>query len=118
MGRHPELPRRVAKLLEWQRGRCPACGLVFSVDVPPELDLQEARIDQVTAELITLAEVDRRQGGQHPGGFGPGRDQQTPVWWVHVTGYFRYVGMHPAGQRSSPLYETNDRIFIYDARTG
>jgi RNA-directed DNA polymerase len=38
MGRHPELPRRVTRLLEWQKGRCPACGLCFSVDDPPEVD--------------------------------------------------------------------------------
>jgi RNA-directed DNA polymerase len=38
LGSHPELPRRVARLLAWQRGRCPACGLYFSVDDPPEVD--------------------------------------------------------------------------------
>ena len=27
-----------AQLLEWQKGRCPACGLYFSVDDPPEVD--------------------------------------------------------------------------------
>ena len=38
MGRHPELPQRVARLLAWQKGRCPACGLYFSVGDPPEVD--------------------------------------------------------------------------------
>jgi hypothetical protein len=84
----------------------------------PELDLRDARIDDVTAELITLAEVDQRQTSQHPSGDGPGRDRRTAVWWVQVTGRFRYEGMRAPGKGSSPLYETNTRTFIYDARTG
>jgi RNA-directed DNA polymerase len=38
MGRHPELPRRVARLLAGQQGRCAACGLFFTVDDLPEVD--------------------------------------------------------------------------------
>ena len=29
MGSHPELPIRKAKLLKWQKGKCPRCGLSF-----------------------------------------------------------------------------------------
>ena len=38
MGRHPDLPRRVAAPLAGQKGRCAACGLSFSVDGSPEVD--------------------------------------------------------------------------------
>jgi RNA-directed DNA polymerase len=38
LGRHPELPRRVAKLLKWQKGRCALCGLYFGLDDLPEVD--------------------------------------------------------------------------------
>ena len=38
MGRHPELPNRVAKLLRWQKGRCLWCGLYFKDGDLLELD--------------------------------------------------------------------------------
>jgi RNA-directed DNA polymerase len=38
LGRHPELPRRVAKLLQRQGGRCAHCGLFFKPDDLPEVD--------------------------------------------------------------------------------
>jgi RNA-directed DNA polymerase len=38
LGHHPELPRRVARLLQWQKGRCAACGLYFTVDDLSEVD--------------------------------------------------------------------------------
>jgi RNA-directed DNA polymerase len=38
LGHHPELPRRVAKLLNWQKGRCAACGLYFGLGDLPEVD--------------------------------------------------------------------------------
>ncbi|HOG46751.1 MAG TPA: group II intron reverse transcriptase/maturase [Anaerolineae bacterium] len=38
LGRRPELPRRVAKLLQRQKGRCTRCGLYFNTDDKPEVD--------------------------------------------------------------------------------
>src|SRR5207249_90950 len=38
MGRHPELNRRIAKLLQRQRGRCAYCGLYFRDGDLPEID--------------------------------------------------------------------------------
>ncbi len=38
MGKHPELPRRVATLLSWQKGRCTRCGLYFKTEDLPEVD--------------------------------------------------------------------------------
>lgn len=38
LGRHPELPRRVATLLKWQRGRCAHCGLYFTSEDLLEVD--------------------------------------------------------------------------------
>ncbi|MDP9383564.1 MAG: reverse transcriptase domain-containing protein, partial [Chloroflexota bacterium] len=37
-GKHPELPRRVATLLSWQKGRCARCGLYFKTEDLPEVD--------------------------------------------------------------------------------
>ena len=84
----------------------------------PELGIQDARVDDVTPELITLAETDRRHGSQHPGGYGAGRDQRTPVWWVRVAGRFRYEGMRAPGPGSALLYEADELVFVDDARTG
>lgn len=36
--RHPELPTRVAKLLQRQKGKCPCCGLLFRDDDVWEVD--------------------------------------------------------------------------------
>jgi len=79
----------------------------------PEFLPVEVRIDSVTAELTTFGETVRRRGFQSSYGYGPGRDQNTPVWWVSVKGYFRFQGMTAAS-----LFEADERIFIYDARTG
>ena len=38
LGRHPELPHRVAVLLKQQKGRCALCGLFFKADDLPEVD--------------------------------------------------------------------------------
>jgi RNA-directed DNA polymerase len=38
LGRHPELPKRVATLLNRQKGRCAYCGLYFGLDDLPEVD--------------------------------------------------------------------------------
>jgi hypothetical protein len=89
----------------------------------PELGIQEVRIDAVTAELVTLGEVDRRFGGQRgPGGYLPGQDGSTPVWWVRVRGRFRFTGAPEPNPGSSrprySTYEAGERILLYDARTG
>lgn len=38
LGRRPDLPQRVAKLLQRQKGRCARCGLFFKDDDKPEID--------------------------------------------------------------------------------
>jgi RNA-directed DNA polymerase len=38
LGRHPELPKRVAQLLRQQKGKCAWCGLYFRNEDLPELD--------------------------------------------------------------------------------
>jgi RNA-directed DNA polymerase len=38
LGRHPELPRRVALLLHQQQGRCRGCGLRFTMEDQWEID--------------------------------------------------------------------------------
>ncbi|MCL4489268.1 MAG: hypothetical protein M1570_14225 [Chloroflexi bacterium] len=84
----------------------------------PEVGIQQARIDSVTADLITLGEADRRAGGTRgPGGYAPGQTAQSPVWWVTVRGYFQYEGMG-APPNPAPICDTSERDFIYDARTG
>jgi RNA-directed DNA polymerase len=37
-GTHPELPKRVARLLKKYKGRCPECGLIFAGDDAIEVD--------------------------------------------------------------------------------
>lgn len=84
----------------------------------PEVGILEARVDSVTAELITLAEADRRMGGERgASGYAPGQMPETPVWWVTVHGYFRYNALS-SRTSTSPVYEAHERGFIYDARTG
>jgi RNA-directed DNA polymerase len=38
LGRHPELPKRVAILLQRQKGKCAWCGLYFKNEDLPEID--------------------------------------------------------------------------------
>lgn len=84
----------------------------------PGMDIQQTRVDSVSTELITLGEADTRMGGgRGPGGYGPGQTAQSPVWWVVVRGYFRYQGTG-APPNPAPVYEADERDFIYDARTG
>ncbi len=84
----------------------------------PEVGIQQARIDSVTAELITLGEADQRTGGTRgPGGYAPGQTAQSPVWWVIVRGYFQYQGLG-APPSPAPICEADERDFICDARTG
>ncbi len=45
MGKYPQLPRRAAKLLKLQRGRCERCGLYFKDE-----DLLE--VDHITARRL------------------------------------------------------------------
>src|SRR5258708_32603824 len=56
----------------------------------PEIAPIVVQIDRVTAELTTLGESDQRRRIQSPNGYGPGRDQNTPVWWVSVQGDFQF----------------------------
>jgi hypothetical protein len=84
----------------------------------PEYAPLETRIDSAAAELITLAEADKRFGGQRgPAGYGPGQTPDSLTWWVTVYGYFRYEGM-PFPDGTFPTYEANERDFTYDAQTG
>ncbi len=79
----------------------------------PELGILEARVERVSAEVITRAELARRVGcGVQATAAGEG-----PVWWVTVEGYFRY-GSLPAPGASNPVYEANERYSAYDGRTG
>ena len=84
----------------------------------PEISPVVVRIDGVTAELITLGESDQRRRIQSPNGYVRGQDQNTPLWWVSVQGYFQFQGMPAPGITGGNLYEADERIFIYDARTG
>jgi hypothetical protein len=84
----------------------------------PESSPVVIRIDSVTAELITLGESDQRRRIQSPNGYVPGRDQNTPVWWVSVQCYFQFQGMPAPGITAGNFYEADELIFIYDARTG
>ena len=79
----------------------------------PGLQLQTARVDIATADLIMLEEAARRRGA----GFPSGSDPQVPVWWVTVQGSFRYPGGNQPDP-SSPMYEAGEQYFVYDARTG
>ncbi len=38
MGNNPEMPKRVASLLKWQKGKCPHCGLFFRENDVMEID--------------------------------------------------------------------------------
>ncbi len=84
----------------------------------PEVGIRKARIENVTAELTTLGEADRRIGGQRgPGGYRPGQTADSPVWWVTVRGYFQYEGM-AAPPNPAPICEADERDFVFDAQTG
>ncbi|HEX5501958.1 MAG TPA: hypothetical protein VFW96_05015 [Thermomicrobiales bacterium] len=79
----------------------------------PEVFILDARIDTVTAERTTLGAATRRHGVI----LGPGQDTGAAVWEVTVRGYFRYESM-PAPGVPPPVYEADERYFLYDARTG
>ena len=72
----------------------------------------------VAAELTTLGESNRRRGLESSNGNEAGRDQNTPVWWVNVTGYFEFQRIASPAASAGDMYEATERIFIYDARTG
>ena len=38
MGNNPEMPKRVASLLKWQKGKCTHCGLFFRENDVMEID--------------------------------------------------------------------------------
>ncbi len=84
----------------------------------PEVGMLEARIDGVTAELVTLEAADRQLDVRRsPDGYGPNQDKHTPVWWVRVHGFFRFESLGLPGQ-PAPVFTANERNFVYDARTG
>jgi hypothetical protein len=84
----------------------------------PEISPVQVRIDAVTAELTTLGDSNRRRGLPRSNSSDPGRDQNTPVWWVNVAGYFQFQGMAAPSTSAGERYEATERTFIYDARTG
>lgn len=71
----------------------------------PEVGILEARIDNITAVLITA------EDSLH----GPGKT--TQAWLVRIRGRFRFEGM-PAPDLKTPIYEADERDFVYDAHTG
>jgi len=83
----------------------------------PEQEMRDARIDAVTAEIITLGDANQRLGLQGPEEFGRGRGSRSLVWWVSVRGSFTYAGMAPAGGRAA-VYQAPERDIIYDANSG
>ncbi len=79
--------------------------------------MRDARIDAVTAELITLGDANQRLNLQGPEEFGRGRGSRSLVWWVSVRGSFTYAGMAPP--RGTPaVYQAPERDIIYDANSG
>jgi hypothetical protein len=63
-------------------------------------------------------ESDRRRGLQSSNGNEAGRDQNTPIWWVTVAGYFRFQGM-AAPTTARVTCTRQPRVFSFDdPRTG
>lgn len=75
------------------------------------------RIDSVTADLITLAEMDDLFYGEQRQSYEPGQNQGTRVWLVSVRGYF---GFQQKGvSTEQPLaYMADGQDLAYDASTG
>ncbi len=84
----------------------------------PEMGIQEARIDSLTAELMTYAAAHRRLASQHGYRPTPGQDPNQLVWLVTVVGSFRYEGMALAGSPEHPTYEAKERDYLFSAQTG
>lgn len=78
----------------------------------PELEMLDARIDSVQAELFPMAALAWRELGQDEGAAVDGA-----VWLVRVRGYFRYEGMAMPGGRPA-IEETDERDFLISARSG
>ncbi len=84
----------------------------------PEMVIQQARIDSLRAELMTYAEADRRLSSLQGPRSTPSQDPDELVWFVTVTGDFRYEGMAAAGSYEHPMYEAKERDYLFGAQTG
>ncbi len=58
-GTHPELPKRVARLLKKYKGRCPECGLIFAGDDAIEVDHVISKGDDGKDEFDNLQPLHR-----------------------------------------------------------
>lgn len=76
----------------------------------PEVGMMEARIDEITAELMSLREAYKRMN------VGSSATSDAKVWLVVVKGKFVYEGMAPPGTRQ--FFESASQFFILDAATG
>lgn len=76
MGKHPEAPHRVSKLLKWQKGKCALCNLFFKYGDVMEIDHKIPRIKGGKDEYRNLqllhrhchdvkTALDRAVGGVH-----------------------------------------------------
>ena len=84
----------------------------------PELGIQQARIDSLRAELMTYADADRQLGRQHGHRSTPGQDPNELVWFVQISGSFRFEGMAAAGAAEHPIYEAKECEYLYSAVAG
>lgn len=79
----------------------------------PGMNMREIRIDDVTAELMARA---RFTFDPQPPAWAS-QDTDVPVWWVVAKGHFRWEGPHGQNEQA-PVYEADERYFIYDSRNG
>lgn len=84
---------------------------------PSYLHQVEKRIDSVTAELITLAEMDERFYGEQRLSYAPGQDQATKVWLLSVRGYFGFEQKGMSGEQPQ-TYMADGHDLVYDVYTG
>lgn len=76
----------------------------------PEVGMEEARIDEVTADLMPLSKAYQQAGIDSMVYDDP------PVWLVLVRGEFVYEGFSKPGFRD--MYQSDTQFFIYEADTG
>lgn len=84
----------------------------------PALGIQQARIDSVSAELMTYATANHQLSMQRGETSITGQDPNELVWLVEVAGSFRFEGMAAAGAHERPTYEAKERVFLYSAQSG
>jgi RNA-directed DNA polymerase len=68
MGKHPELPTRIAKLLKQQQGKCSYCGLYFQSEDLYEVHHVDGNHHHNQWENLTLLHQhchDQVHGGMH-----------------------------------------------------